>query len=101
MVFVREMSSRTRSTECHAFLCDTVTTARQVALSVSLAFKMYEKRLDGKPHRFQVDLGSGGHKSKKSSSGDGKVTECDAWRIILVFQLTKLFLLFQPPRSLM
>lgn len=55
-ILVRELSSRARSTECHAFLSDSTATARKMALSVALAFRAYEQRLQGKPYKFAVDL---------------------------------------------
>lgn len=55
-ILVREMSSRERKTECHAYLCASDVVARQMALAMALAFGEFSKRLEGKPHRFQVDL---------------------------------------------
>ena len=55
-ILVREMSSRKRTTECHAYLCDGVVSARKMALSVALAFRDLEKSLKGREHKFQVDL---------------------------------------------
>jgi len=55
-VLVRELSSRARATECHAFLCDTAATSRTLALSAALAFRAYEQKLAGRPFKFVVDL---------------------------------------------
>jgi len=89
-ILVRELSSRGRSTECHAYLCDSPVSARKLALSVALAFRLYERSLAGKPFRFTVDLRSpdelaaetarGKSKSSKTSSclPPSFVTECDA-----------------------
>ena len=55
-IVVREMSSRSRKLECHAYLCESSVTCRKLALSVALAFQQYAKTLEGKPHKFQVDL---------------------------------------------
>jgi len=57
-ILVHELSSRARSTECHAYLCDTPVSARKLALSVALAFRLYERSLAGKTFRFTVDLRS-------------------------------------------
>lgn len=55
-ILVREMSSRERKTECHAYLCSTDVFARKMALAMALTFREFGKKLEGKPHRFQVDL---------------------------------------------
>lgn len=55
-ILVREISSRQRKTECHAYLCSTDLVARKMALAMALAFGEFSKKLEGKPHRFQVDL---------------------------------------------
>lgn len=55
-ILVREISSRQRKTECHAYLCSTDIVARKMALAMALAFGEFSKKLEGKPHRFQVDL---------------------------------------------
>ena len=55
-IVVREMSSKTRKLECHAYLCDSSVTCRKLALSVAMSFQLYAKTLQGKPHKFQVDL---------------------------------------------
>jgi len=57
-ILVRELSSRARATECHAYLCDAPLSARKLALSVALAFRLYERSLAGKQFRFTVDLRS-------------------------------------------
>jgi len=90
-ILVRELSSRGRSTECHAYLCDSPVSARKLALSVALAFRLYERSLAGKPFRFTVDLRSAdeleaerAHGKCNSSSTSGSAlppaltTECDA-----------------------
>jgi len=91
-ILVRELSSRGRSTECHAYLCDSAVSARKLALSVALAFRLYERSLAGKPFRFTVDLRSPDElaaerayaksKSKSSSTpasmSSALATECDA-----------------------
>lgn len=89
-ILVRELSSRGRSTECHAYLCDSPVSARKLALSVALAFRLYERSLAGKPFRFVVDLRSPEElaaeracaKSKTSSTAGSPslvlATECDA-----------------------
>ncbi|XP_059167439.1 uncharacterized protein LOC131949608 [Physella acuta] len=57
-IVVRELSSRSRSATCHAFLCDSSHNGRKMALSLGAAFNMYSKqlRVDGKPHNFQIEL---------------------------------------------
>ena len=55
-IVVKEMSSESRKMECHAYVCDSPTTARKIALSVALAFEEYARSLKGQPHRFKVDL---------------------------------------------
>jgi len=84
-ILVRELSSRGRSTECHAYLCDSPVTARKLALSVALAFRLYERSLAGKPFRFTVDLRSAdelalsnGKCSSAGSLSPELSTECDA-----------------------
>ncbi|ELU11852.1 hypothetical protein CAPTEDRAFT_27173, partial [Capitella teleta] len=55
-IVVKELSVRQRVTECQAFLCDSVVSARKLALSLSRSFELYAKELNGKPFKFQVDL---------------------------------------------
>ena len=57
-ILVREMSSKSRKLECHAYVCDATANCRRLSLSVALAFKEYSKTLDGKPFKFKVDLRS-------------------------------------------
>ena len=90
-ILVRELSSRNRSTECHAYLCDSAVSARRLAQSLALAFRLYERRLAGKPFRFTVDLrapeelaaerAQGKASWSSSSSGSSSTAlaaECDA-----------------------
>jgi hypothetical protein len=82
-ILVREMSSRSRSAECHAYLCDSPQTARRISLSMSLAFRTYAKQLDGKPFKFQVDLRQTAELKAEftASSKDGsgkKSADCEA-----------------------
>lgn len=87
-IIVREMSSRARKLECHAYMCESSVTARKLALSMALAFEQYAKTLEGKPHKFQVALRSGENGAAKpdDTSGGGDVTngdsiaaDCEAW----------------------
>ncbi|XP_070175301.1 uncharacterized protein [Littorina saxatilis] len=57
-IVVRELSSRSKVTECHAYLCDSSLNARKMALSLGASFKVYSRTLkkDGKVHNFQVEL---------------------------------------------
>ena len=57
-IVVRELSSRSKLTECHAYLCDSSLNARKMALSLGASFKIYSRSLkkDGKLHNFQVEL---------------------------------------------
>ena len=57
-IVVRELSSRSKVTECHAYLCDSSLNARKMALSLGASFKIYSRSLkkDGKLHNFQVEL---------------------------------------------
>ncbi|KAL8563232.1 hypothetical protein ACOMHN_065874 [Nucella lapillus] len=57
-IVVRELSSRSKLTECHAYLCDSSLNARKMALSLGASFKIYSRSLkkDGKFHNFQVEL---------------------------------------------
>ena len=57
-IVVRELSSRTKTTECHAYLCDSSLSARKLALSLGAAFRLYSQKLqsEGKFHNFQVEL---------------------------------------------
>ncbi|XP_041372293.1 uncharacterized protein LOC121385614 [Gigantopelta aegis] len=57
-IVVKELSSRTKTTECHAYLCDSSLSARKVALSLGAAFRLYSQKLqsEGKFHNFQVEL---------------------------------------------
>ena len=106
-ILVRELSSRGRSTECHAYLCDSPLSARKLALSVALAFRLYERSLAGKPFRFTVDLRSpdelaAERAQSKSLSTSGSVqpalaTECDAWYVLhgrVLFVLNVFIVLF-------
>lgn len=77
-ILVREMSSRERKTECHAYLCASDVVARQMALSMALAFGEFSKKLDGKPHRFQVDLRDTAALETELSEKSGAGTEFDA-----------------------
>ena len=57
-IVVRELSSKKKKTECHAYICDRSATTRRLALSLALAFKEYANKLKGKPHKFKVELDS-------------------------------------------
>lgn len=71
---VKEMSARTRITECSAFLCDSVVSARKMALSLSKSFQDYTDKLQGRPFRFQVDLRSA--KEIEEELSKSKEEEC-------------------------
>ncbi|XP_069119629.1 uncharacterized protein [Argopecten irradians] len=57
-IVVSELSSRAKTTECHAVLCDSDATARKMALSLAASFNVYKKKLskEGKPNNFKVEL---------------------------------------------
>lgn len=57
-IVVRELSSRSKMTECHAYLCDSSLNARKMALSLGASFRVYSRSLkkEGKFHNFQVEL---------------------------------------------
>lgn len=55
-IVVREMSSRSKKMECHAYICDSSISARKLALSISLAFKQYSSSVKDKSNVFQVNL---------------------------------------------
>nr|KAG5705688.1 hypothetical protein BaRGS_026627 [Batillaria attramentaria] len=57
-IVVRELSSRSKVTECHAYLCDSSLNARKMALSLGASFRVYARSLkkEGKYHNFQVEL---------------------------------------------
>lgn len=57
-IVVKEMSSRTKLTECHAYLCDSSLNARKMALSLGASFRVHSRSLkqEGKYHNFQVEL---------------------------------------------
>ncbi|XP_076455858.1 uncharacterized protein LOC143290367 [Babylonia areolata] len=57
-IVVKELSSRSKVTECHAYLCDSSRNARKMALSLGASFKIYSRNLkkEGKFHNFQVEL---------------------------------------------
>lgn len=57
-IVVRELSSRSKATECHAYLCDCAVSARKMALSLGASFRVYSRtlRTEGKVHNFQVEL---------------------------------------------
>ncbi|XP_067687360.1 uncharacterized protein [Haliotis asinina] len=57
-IVVKELSSRSKVTECHAYLCDSSLNARKMALALGACFKLYSRRLstEGKSHNFQVEL---------------------------------------------
>ncbi|ESO10475.1 hypothetical protein HELRODRAFT_125222, partial [Helobdella robusta] len=44
-ILVREMSSKIKVTECHAYLCDGMVSCRQMSLSMADAFKKLELRV--------------------------------------------------------
>lgn len=84
-IVVRELSSRTKLTECYAYLCDTIVNARKMALSLGAAFRLNTKKLqeDGKPHKFQVDLTppdevAEDYAESKDASASSNTEECDA-----------------------
>lgn len=56
LIVVKEMSSKVKKTECHAYVCDSPISARRMALSLALGFKEYKKNLNGKHHNFHVQL---------------------------------------------
>lgn len=57
-IVVNQLSSRTKETECHAYLCDSAANCRRMALSLGASFNVYKKKLasQGKAHNFQVEL---------------------------------------------
>lgn len=57
-IVVSELSSRSKKMECHAYLCDSSTNARKMALSLGASFQLYKTKLakEGKAHNFQVEL---------------------------------------------
>ncbi|XP_074652699.1 uncharacterized protein LOC141907048 [Tubulanus polymorphus] len=55
-IYITEMSKTSKKAECHVYVCDSPYTARRLALSVSLAFQRYAKRLGQKRPKMQVDL---------------------------------------------
>ncbi|OWF43701.1 uncharacterized protein LOC110459361 [Mizuhopecten yessoensis] len=57
-IVVSELSSRAKTTECHAVLCDSDATARKMALSLAASFHVYKKKLnkEGKNNNFKVEL---------------------------------------------
>lgn len=73
-ILVHELSSRARATECHAYLCDSPVSARKLALSVALAFRLYERSLAGKTFRFTVDLRSAEEMARDKSSSSESPT---------------------------
>lgn len=73
-IVVKELSSRTKTTECHAVLCDSNITARKMALSLAAAFRVYKKTLnkEGKSNNFSVELRTPGELVEAYTE------ECDA-----------------------
>ena len=57
-IVVKQLSSRTKETECHAVLADSTINCRRMALSLGASFNVYKRKLaaDGKAHNFQVEL---------------------------------------------
>lgn len=57
-IAIKELSSRSKTMECHAIMCDKPENARKMALSLGAAFSVYKKKLstEGKSHNFQVEL---------------------------------------------
>lgn len=57
-IVVNQLSSRTKETECHAYLCDSAANCRRMALSLGASFSVYKQKLatQGKAHNFQVEL---------------------------------------------
>ncbi|KAK3105668.1 hypothetical protein FSP39_003006 [Pinctada imbricata] len=57
-IVVRQISSRTKETECHAVLADSTINCRRMALSLGASFNVYKRKLatEGKVHNFQVEL---------------------------------------------
>ena len=71
-ILVRELSARTRKLECHAYLCDSSRSCRRLALAVALAFEQYGKKLEGKPHKFQIQLQQEAEEKKKKAEMNAK-----------------------------
>ena len=77
-VVVREISSRSRDLECHVYVCDSTLSARRLALSLSLAFRMYTQERGNKPFEFCVDLRQTAEVTESSDSAPSEKTDCDA-----------------------
>ena len=77
------MSFSIQMLECHALLCDSVVTARKLALSMALAFKEYARTLQGKPYKFKVDLRAPAEVEKDLKEDDkpesAEEEDCEAW----------------------
>ncbi|XP_048779977.1 uncharacterized protein LOC125683166 [Ostrea edulis] len=57
-IVVNRLSSRSKETECHAYLCDSTANCRRMALALGVSFNVYRQKLasQGKSHNFQVEL---------------------------------------------
>jgi hypothetical protein len=57
-IVVNRLSSRTKETECHAYLCDSTANCRKMALALGVSFNVHRQKLatQGKSHNFQVEL---------------------------------------------
>lgn len=53
---VTELTPKAQKVECHAYVCDSATTARKLTLSVAKAFQVYSEKLGGERFEFKVDL---------------------------------------------
>ena len=69
-VVVREISSRSRRLECHVYVCDSTLSARRLALSLSLAFRLHSQERGDKPFELCVDL----RQTSDLSDGSDKVS---------------------------
>lgn len=51
-IMVREMSARSKKLDCHVYACDSSKNARKLAGLLSLAFQVYQEKMQGKPASF-------------------------------------------------
>ena len=77
-VVVREISSRSRNLECHVYVCDSTLSARRLALSLSLAFRLYTQERGDKPFEFCVDLRQSSETTESEGTAPSGETDFDA-----------------------
>ena len=83
-ILVKELSSRAKVAECHAFLCDSPVSARKLTISLGAAFKLHMKKLksEGKDKsQFLVELRT----PEELEFSQASEEDYDVWQTALEF----------------